>query len=170
LPLVQVQYSLIDLRPENGMLAFAREHRLKLACFGTVAGGWLSDRFLGLAAPPRQLSTVSMRMYKANLDRWGSWALFQELLGELKLVADRHGTTIANIAVCWVLRQLGPQGGWVVLGVRDTTHLEEHKKLAKLIVNGANPISDEDEARIRKVLQRGNPPKGDIWSYERGLA
>jgi len=29
---------------------------------------------------------------------------------------------------------------------------EEHKKLAKLIVNGANPISDEDEARIRKVL------------------
>jgi hypothetical protein len=51
-----------------------------------------------------------------------------------------------------VLRQLGPQGGWVVLGVRDTTHLEEHKKLAKLIVNGANPISDEDEARIRKVL------------------
>ena len=43
-------------------------------------------------------------------------------------------------------------------------------KLAKLVVNGANPISDEDEARIRKVLQRGNPPKGDIWSYERGLA
>ena len=43
-------------------------------------------------------------------------------------------------------------------------------KLAKLVVNGANPIRDEDEARIRKVLQRGNPPKGDIWSYERGLA
>ena len=47
---------------------------------------------------------------------------------------------------------------------------EEHMKLAKMIVNGANPISDEDEARIRKVLQRGSPPKGDIWSYERGLA
>ena len=44
----------------------------------------------------------------ASLIRWGSWALFQELLGELKLVADRHGTTIANVAVCWVLRQLGP--------------------------------------------------------------
>ena len=76
MPLIQVQYSLIDLRPENGMLAFAKERHLKLACFGTVAGGWLSDRYYGLAAPPRQLSTVSMRMYKANLDRWDSWALF----------------------------------------------------------------------------------------------
>ena len=65
----------------------------------------------------------------ASLIRWGSWALFQELLGELKLVADRHGTTIANVAVCWVLRQLGPQGGWVVLGVRDTTHLVSRDEL-----------------------------------------
>ena len=91
-------------------------------------------------------------MLIASLIRWGSWALFQELLGELKLVADRHGTTIANIAVCWVLRQLGPlvcskcsprrphlspqvlrqlgpQGGWVVLGVRDTTHLVRRDEL-----------------------------------------
>ena len=51
---------------------------------------------------------VSDCMLIASLIRWGSWALFQELLGELKVVADRHGTTIANIAVCWVLRQLGP--------------------------------------------------------------
>ena len=145
-------------------------------------------------------------MLIASLIRWGSWALFQELLRELKLVADRHGTTIANIAVCWVLRQLGPLVCMQVLttapsplptgaapagasgrlgGARSTRydssgaprrapliaceclsaceHLldwasvvliwqEEHKKLAKLIVNGANPISDEDEARIRKVL------------------
>ena len=26
-----------------------------------------------------------------------------------------------------------------------------------------------DDVRIRAVLGRGNPPKGDIWSYERGL-
>lgn len=169
----QVQYSLVDRRPENGMLAFAKEHGLHLACFGAVAGGLLSDKFLGQPPPSRSsLSTVSLRMYKASLDRWsgGDWSLFQQLLYTLRAIADRHHTTIANVAVCWVLRQLGSGGGWVVLGVRDTTHLGEHKALAAMIAGGGTPIDDDDEAAIREVLDRGRPPAGDIWSHERGLA
>ena len=31
----QVQYSVLDRRPENGMVAYAREHGIRLATFGT---------------------------------------------------------------------------------------------------------------------------------------
>ena len=75
----QVQYSVLDRRPENGMIAYAKEKGIRLAIFGTVAGGWLSDRYLGAKGPPRSLDTVSMQMYKTSLDQWsgGDWALFQ---------------------------------------------------------------------------------------------
>ena len=66
---MQVQYSLLDRRPENGMLEYARARGLPLACFGTVAGGWLSDRWLGVAAAPPGFrppgASVSLRMCAA---------------------------------------------------------------------------------------------------------
>merc|ERR1712190_517406 len=62
----QVQYSMLDRRPENGMLALAKEFNFRLFCFGAVAGGWLSDRWLGASEAERKKkkggsSTVSMR-------------------------------------------------------------------------------------------------------------
>ena len=166
----QVQYSLLDRRPENGMLEYARSKGIRLAAFGAVAGGWLSDRWLGAPPPgpgsPAARATVSMRMYKSRLDAWsgGDWQLFQELLRTLRTIADKHASTIANVATAWVLRQLGPDGGWVVLGVRDTRHLDEHTALLGLHLDA------DDEAALRAVLRKGRDPRGDIWSHERGLA
>jgi len=53
IPLVanQVQYSLLDRRPENGMITLAARRGLQLTCFGSVAGGWLSDKYLGADEP-----------------------------------------------------------------------------------------------------------------------
>ena len=46
-PLVcnQVQYSVLDRRPEHGMVRLAEERNLSLLCYGTLAGGFLSERF-----------------------------------------------------------------------------------------------------------------------------
>jgi aryl-alcohol dehydrogenase-like predicted oxidoreductase len=46
----QVQYSLLDRRPENGMTAYCADAGISLLPYGTVAGGLLSDRYLGLPA------------------------------------------------------------------------------------------------------------------------
>ena len=51
------------------MLQYAKQHGIRLATFGVVAGGWLSDAWLGAPAPgPAAMKTVSMRMYKGRLD------------------------------------------------------------------------------------------------------
>ena len=46
-PAPQVQYSLLDRRPENGMAAFCGAHGILLLPYGVVAGGLLTDKYLG---------------------------------------------------------------------------------------------------------------------------
>ncbi len=36
----QVQYSMLDHRPENGMIKFALENKINIFCYGTLAGGF----------------------------------------------------------------------------------------------------------------------------------
>ena len=47
---MQVQYSLLDRRPENRMAQFCTERGIKLLPYGVVGGGLLSDRYLGMPA------------------------------------------------------------------------------------------------------------------------
>ena len=56
-PLVsmQVQYSLLDRRPAKAMVEAAATRGVSLICYGTVAGGFLSDRWLGVAEPAEPL-------------------------------------------------------------------------------------------------------------------
>ena len=56
----QVQYSVLDRRPAKGMAALCRDRGIGLLCYGALAGGFLSDRYLGSPAPRRRSRT----------DRW----------------------------------------------------------------------------------------------------
>ena len=40
----QVQYSLLDRRPENGHAEFCKQHNIALLPFGVVGGSFLTDR------------------------------------------------------------------------------------------------------------------------------
>ena len=94
LPIVsnQVQYSLVDRRPEVAMAPFCQDHGMVLFTYGTLLGGLLSKRYLNRPEPgSRELTTVSLRKYKQMIDAWGGWALFQELLQAARQVAERHG-------------------------------------------------------------------------------
>merc|ERR1712232_1258540 len=64
----QVQYSLLDRRPESRLLQYCKEHNIKLAVFGVVGGGLLSDSFLGLTqqAAMSKIDSVSRRMYYSS--------------------------------------------------------------------------------------------------------
>src|SRR5690348_8320840 len=87
----QVQYSLVDRRPEALMAEFCREHDVKLLAYGTLLGGLLSEKYLGRPEPQRaELKTASLQKYKHMIDAWGGWALFQQLLAVLKQIADKH--------------------------------------------------------------------------------
>ena len=113
----QVQFSLIDRRPEARMIPFCQQHGITLLAYGTLCGGLLSERYLGQPEPnSRALNTASLRKYKQMIDVWGGWALFQELLRVLKGIADKHQVSIANVAVRAILDR--PAVAGVIVGAR----------------------------------------------------
>src|SRR6201997_4256516 len=113
----QVQYSLVDRRPEIRMAAFCQEHGMTLLAYGTLLGGLLSEKYLGRSEPRRsELVTASLQKYKNMIDAWGGWALFQELLAVLNVIADKHRVSIANVGVRFVLDR--PAVAGVIVGAR----------------------------------------------------
>ncbi len=126
----QVQFSLIDRRPEVNMIQFCQQHDIKLFTYGTVCGGLLSEKYLKKTEPRGfDLTTSSLKKYKNMVDAWGGWQLFQELLSTLKQIADKHQVSIANVAVNYILDK--PAVGGVIVGARlgISEHLEDNAKV-----------------------------------------
>ena len=145
----QVQYSLIDRRPEVAMAPFCRAHNITLLTYGTVLGGLLSEKYHGRAQPQRgELNTASLQKYSQMVEAWGGWALFQQLLSTLKQIADKHRVTIANIGVRYILDR--PAVAGVIIGTR--------LGLAQHIANNARlfncALDDDDRARLEAVLAK----------------
>lgn len=118
----QVQYSLVDRRPDTRMASFCHDHGITLLAYGTLLGGLLSERYVGRPEPRRsELNTASLQKYMNMIDAWGGWALFQELLAVLKEIADKHRVSIANLGVRYILDRPAVAGAIVGarLGVAD---------------------------------------------------
>src|SRR6266545_324698 len=142
----QVQYSLVDLRPEVRMVPFCREHRMSLLTYGTLCGGLLSDAFLGRPEPRAgELQTASLKKYKRMIDAWGDWPLFQKLLRALRDIADEHGVSIANVAVRAILER--PAVAGVIVGARlgITDHHTDNARVFEFALTPA------DHARLRAI-------------------
>lgn len=145
----QVQFSLVDRRPEVQMIQFCQQHDIKLFTYGTVCGGLLSEKYLGQTDPRgSELFTVSLRKYKNMVDAWGGWLLFQELLSALKDVADKHGVSISNVAVRYILEK--PTVAGTIVGARlgVSEHIGDNAKVFGLALDS----SDYD--RINNVLSK----------------
>jgi aryl-alcohol dehydrogenase-like predicted oxidoreductase len=113
----QVQYSIIDRRPEVKMTPFCLENNISLLCYGSICGGLMSEQYLGRMQPSTaELNTLSLQKYKKMIDAWGGWSLFQELLSTLKRIAQKHNVTIANVATRYILDKSTVAG--VIIGVR----------------------------------------------------
>jgi len=143
----QVQYSLIDLRPEVRMVPFCQEHNISLLTYGTLCGGLLSDAYLGQPEPRSAiLNTASLRKYKQMIDAWGGWELFQALLRVLKQIADTYGVSIANVAVRYILDR--PTVAGVIVGVRLGV-ADHHTDNARVFDFS---LTAEDHENIQSVL------------------
>lgn len=125
----QVQFSLIDRRPLVEMAPFCQEHGIHLLAYGTLAGGFLSDKYLGKSSLMMRLETVSQRKYKNMIDAWGGWKLFQDLLKVLDRLAKKHGVSIANIAVRYVLEQPAVAGAIVGARLSIAEHRDDNAKV-----------------------------------------
>jgi aryl-alcohol dehydrogenase-like predicted oxidoreductase len=155
----QVQYSVLDRRPSGAMTATCRRHGVGLLAYGALAGGFLSERWLGQPAPREPLENRSLVKYRLIIEESGGWDYLQALLSTMKAVADRHGATIGTVAIRWVLEQPGVAG--VIVGARHRSHLERNCAATTL------RLDSEDLARLAAVQESATGPTGDVYALER---
>ncbi len=167
-PLVsmQVQYSLLDRRPSTALAALCAKSGMRLLCYGSLAGGFITERWLGAPEPSdaanplgETLTNRSLIKYKLVIDDFGGWQAFQELLQLLKRIGQRHGVSLSAVATRWVLDQ--PQVAAVIVGARYAAHLPEHLQVFSF------QLDAEDRRDIDALLTRCPGPQGDTYALER---
>ena len=67
----QVQYSVLDRRAAGDMARACRRHGIGLLAYGALGGGFLSERWLGQAAPREPLENRSLVKYRLIIDECG---------------------------------------------------------------------------------------------------
>jgi aryl-alcohol dehydrogenase-like predicted oxidoreductase len=155
---MQVQYSLLDARPAKRMAAAASANDVRLFCYGTVAGGFLGDRWLG-QPEPQDFENRSLIKYKLIIDDLGGWDFFQALLKTLRGIADRHGVDIATVASAAMLRR--KQVAAVIVGARNRAHLASNLAISSVSLTAV------DLAEIDAVLGQASDLEGDVYTLER---
>jgi aryl-alcohol dehydrogenase-like predicted oxidoreductase len=147
----QIQFSIIDRRPEVKMISFCKEHNISLLAYGSICGGLLSERYVGRKEPSAiELDTLSLRKYKRMIDTWGGWNLFQNLLLTLNAVAKKHNVSIANVATNYILAK--PTVAGVIIGVRlgIVDHLGENADVFTF------NLDDSDRDSIDAICEKSN--------------
>jgi aryl-alcohol dehydrogenase-like predicted oxidoreductase len=156
---IQLQFSLIDRRPRKKMVDFCAAKGINLLCYGTVAGGFLSDKWLGVPEPTGELENRSLTKYKLIIEDIGGWEVFQAFLRLLREIADKHETDIASIAMRAMLME--PQVTAIIVGVRHDGHLDRHARVFDIA------LDDDDLARIGAAIASHEVVDGDVYDVER---
>ena len=147
----QVQYSILDNRVEKLMAPFFEKHNIKILSYGTLLGGFFSEKYLDVDEPHRgDLTTASLQKYKNMIDVWGGWQLFQELLHVLNDIAKKHYCSIANVATKFILDK--PQVAGVIIGARlgIINHREDNIKTFDI------KLDQKDISLIETITKKSN--------------
>ncbi len=152
----QVCYSLLDQRASGQMAALCQKENVKLLAFGTVAGGFLSERWIGRTEPTQDhLNTWSEMKYKRFIDTAGGWKRFQSLLTALDTIAKEHRVSIPLVASKFILDQ--PAVGGVILGSRlgKSEHIADNARMFSF------SLTPGDMDTIHRALSSLDPIPGD---------
>lgn len=154
----QVQYSVLDQRAQNDLLADSQTS-VPLMCYGTIAGGFLADRYIGKPAPVWPLENRSLVKYYLIIEEFGGWTLFQDVLKMLKEIGDQYSATASEVAMRYILQK--PMVKGIIIGARNAKHI------ASLAQTFEFQLSPDDLGRINGVLKHASGPTGPVYQLER---
>jgi aryl-alcohol dehydrogenase-like predicted oxidoreductase len=155
----QVQYSVIDHRPANGLGKWAAANDIQFVCYGTLAGGFLTDYWIGRPDPGFAFENRSLVKYRLIIDEYGPWDLFQRLLKALKAIGDRYGVSLSSVATRYVLDQ--PQVAAAIVGARYAQYLPKTLEVFRL------HLDDDDRKLLGEVTALAEGPAGKVYGLER---
>ncbi len=155
----QVQYSLLDRRPAASMTELCASRGVAILAYGSLAGGFFSERWLGADDPRESLDNRSLVKYRLIIEEFGGWDAFQSLLRSLDRIARRHRAHIGTVAIRWTLDQ--PCVAAAIVGARHSAHLTDTVRALSL------QLTERDHDELRAILARHPGPAGEVYELER---
>lgn len=150
----QVSFSLIDRRAAGALSSLCETSGVKLLAYGTLCGGFLSEKWLG-QPEPASIADWSRSKYKRFIDAAGGWAVYQGILQAASTIARKHGVSISNVASRWVLEH--PAVAATIIGARlgENEHRDDNLKVFTFT------LDDEDKALLDGAFSASTPIPGD---------
>ena len=150
----QVSFSVVDRRARGELSALCARTGVKLLAYGTLNGGFLSDKWLG-TPEPKDIPDWSKSKYKRFIDAAGGWAIYQELLGKLDQIARAHEVSLSNVASRWVLDQ--PAVAAIIIGARigENDHHDNNRQVFKFA------LAPQEHTTLEDIFARMTPIPGD---------
>ncbi|MFN9688967.1 MAG: aldo/keto reductase [Bacteroidota bacterium] len=152
----QISHSLFDQRAVNKMIPYCLENKVRVLCYGTVAGGFFSNKWLGKVEPSiEDLSTWSLMKYKRFQEEVCDWKQFQDLLEQLDGISKKLDLSIAQLASLYIKVEFHCNS--VIIGARlgELEHITENKQVSNM------GLDEESKLEIAHCLKQFNSVNGD---------
>lgn len=150
----QVSFSLLDRRAAGELADVCEKHGAWLLAYGTLNGGFLSEKWLD-QPEPQAVSDWSKMKYHRFIRTAGGWDAFQTVLKAAATIAKKHSVSLSNVATRWVLEQRRVAG--VIIGARlgEAVHTDDNLKLFSF------ELDEEDRATLEVAFATTEPIPGD---------
>jgi len=159
----QVQYSALDRRPEAALAPYCLEKGISLLCYGALAGGFLTSRYLGRGpgenVPPEEPGNRSLVKYRLIIEEIGGWARFQTILSTLNGVATGTGLPLPAAAIRYVLDRRGVAA--TITGINTPAQADE------LLSSLDRTLPAGTWEDLEAILADTPPPPGPVYGLER---
>lgn len=157
---LQVQVSLFDRRVENGILDLCHKKNIKIFGYGSLLGGFISEKWVGKAEPELNcLANRSLVKYKLLIDSACGWNEFQRRLSILNELAAKYQCEVANIAIAALLQRGRVDA--VIVGLSPQNFATQNRSLAQLPAIEAQDLQEISEWPCNL--------SGDIYDEERDV-
>ncbi|KAL4968171.1 NADP-dependent oxidoreductase domain-containing protein [Aspergillus stella-maris] len=156
----QVSCSVIDRRLVRGRLGdVCMTNGVSVLAYGTLLGGFLSEKWLGKAEPDLHDEGLnwSLKKYLRFIHAAGGWDVFQSILSALHTVAQRHSVSISAVATRYVL-DLPPVSA-VIVGSRLSEGSEGY--IARNLMAFSFSLTEGDRGLIAQAQERLIDVPGD---------
>jgi len=150
----QVCISLLDRRATEAMSDLCIERGVRLLAYGTLGGGFLSERWVG-ANEPAEVNDWSKMKYRRFIQAVGGWDALQNVLHAAQGIARKHGVSLSNVAARWVLEQKAVAA--IIVGARlgESEHRADNLKLFEFA------LDQEDNATLSEAFAGTRRLPGD---------
>lgn len=150
----QVSFSLIDRRAAGDLSALCKRTGVKLLAYGTLCGGFLSEKWLG-QPEPASIPDWSRSKYKRFIDTAGGWEPYQAVLRAASDIAKKHGVSLSNVASRWVLEHEAVAATIIGARLGESEHRDDNLNVFRFALDA------EDHAALDAAFAQTRPIPGD---------